>query len=507
MELKKFNKLFVIGLVLIMVQGVFATTLTRSVSSSSVSAGSTITVTLSLHVTTNLISVAPVEDIPQGWTVSGITGGFMHSEKQPDSQGPHRIEWIQLTSDPNVSLSDQTFTYQLQIPSNASGTISFAGSSVIFANKGTNSTDTIGGTQSITIIGTATTTTSTTTTTLPVPAYAVRTFSSTTVRPGASFTVYLNFVVNPAMMPTNVGIAETVPTGWTISSVSNNGLILGGNQITWFFSNTVTNLTNPIQNAGLTYTITAPSTTGVGTFSGTVDYGTGTNAISGSNRVTVQRKSTNNNDFIVTLPSGTMYANNAVAIVVTDSDSKDPVAKAGVDVYLGADNNGQKVAYGTTDENGTFTFTPAAAGQYTIYVDMSRYREYKESLTVSAGAPTTAPTTTAIVTTTQQVTTMPVTTIPVTTTPRVTTTSPPVTEAPATTQPEETTTTLEEVTPTTEPSTTGGGSNMVLIGIVVIIIIAAVVFFLVKGKGKGKPAENGKKGKEEKASKPSDAKA
>jgi hypothetical protein len=497
MELKSFNKLFVIGLVLIMVQGVFATSLTRSTVSSA-SAGSTITVTLNLAVTTNLISAAPIENIPEGWIVSDVTGGFMHSEKQ----GPHRIEWVQLTSDPNVSLTDQSFSYKLHIPANASGTINFDGT-VILSNKGSSGSTTvaIGGTSSFNIIGAATTTTSTTTTTTPVPAYAVRTFSSTSVKPGASLTVHVNFVVNSEMMPTDVGIVENVPSGWTISDVSNKGLVLGGNQVTWFFGTTVTNITNPISSVGLTYTISAPSQTGIATFSGTVDYGTGTNAISGNNRVTIQKKSgSNNDDFIVTLPAQS-YANSAVTISVANGDSKRAVAKAGVDIYLGSGNSGKKVAYGMTNANGTFTFTPADAGTYTVYVDMSDYREAKETLTVKAGTPTTAPTTT-VVTTTQKVTTLPVTTTlaPVTTTRKPTTTAPTTTQAPVTTLPE-TTTTMEEVTTTTLPTGGDSGSNMLLIGIIVIIIIAAVVFFMMKGK-KGKPAENGKKEKAFKASEP-----
>lgn len=494
MELKSFSNLFVIGLVLIMMQGVFATSVTRSTDVSSASAGSTITVTINLDVTTDLIVYQPTEFIADGYTVSDIAGGFVHTEKQD----PHRIEWLQFSQD---AISDQSYSYKLHIPSSASGTLYFDGTAVL-QNLGSNSTNvTIGGTSSIHIVSA---TTSTTTTTLPVPAYAVRSFSSTTVRPSASFTVHVNFVVNPDMMPTDVGIIENVPNGWTISDVSDKGLILDGDQITWFFSTTVTNLTNPIENVDLTYTVKAPSTTGTGTFSGTVDYGTGTDAISGNNHVTVQKKSNNNNDeFIVTLPAQA-YANSAVEIKVTDSDSKKAVAKAGVDIYLGTSSSGKKVAYGITNANGTFTFTPAEAGKYTVYVDMSDYKEAKETLTVSAGTPTTT-------------TTVPVTTIPITTTTKATTTTqettttikattaPTTTEVPVTTLPSETTTTLEDVTDTTVPTGGDGGSNMLLIGIIVIIIIAAVVFFMMKGK-KGKPAENGKKGKEEKAFKASEEK-
>lgn len=317
-------------------------------------------------------------------------------------------------------------------------------------------------------------------------------------------TVSLILSVDETKNLASVGVSEIVPEGWTVTSVSDGGnYFAADHKVEWlFWSQGIA-----VADRTLTYTVSVPSgTTGSKTFSGTVDYGGETNpTIYGRNQVTVSKKSSSNDEFTVTLPDKS-YANQAVIIKVANSDSNKVVAKAGVDVYSGSGNDGTKVAYGMTDENGTFTFTPASSGTYTVYVEMSRYKEAKETLTVSAGVPTTAPTTT-IVTTTQQVTTIPVTTTlaPVTTTQKPATTAPTTTEAPETTMPEETTTT-EEVPETTLPSTGGdSGSNMLLIGIVVIIIIAAVVFFMMKGK-KGKPAENGKKGKEEKAFKASEEK-
>ncbi len=491
MEIKKLNTVLILGLFLVLAQGTFAAvTLTRDLPTSA-AAGSTFTVTLAMVLTGTAPAVVGVtENYPSGWTVSNIALGGVAKT------GPDRIEWIFWSM--GNAVQTQSITYRVTVPSTASGTATFSGT----YDTGT-ATATLGDT-SMTITGGTTTTAATTTTTLPpYPAYATRSMSSS-VKAGGTITVTLALEIDESSALNAVGVSEVVPAGWTVSAISPNGTYFPSTHtIEWlFWANG-----NPVADTTISYRLTVPSgtTTGAKTFSGDVDFGGSTNPTTyGRTQITVAKKSSSNNDFTVTLPEQA-YANTVVAIVVTDQDSKDPVEKAGVDVFLGTDNNGQKVAYGVTDENGTFKFTPAAAGQYTIYVDLSRYKEAKETLTVKAGTPTTAPTTT-VVTTTQKATTMPVTTMPVTTTRIVTTTAPTTTQAPATTQPQQTTTTMEQVTTTTQPTGPSGGSNMLLIGIVVIIIIAAVVFFMMKGKGKGKPAENGKKGKEEKASKPSEAK-
>jgi hypothetical protein len=487
MEIKKLNTVFIIGLFLVLVQGAFATvTLTRDLPSTA-AAGSSFTVTLSMVLTGTAPAVVGVtENFPSGWTVSNIALGGINKT------GPSRIEWIFWSM--GNAVQTQSITYRVTVPSSASGTATFSGT----YNTG-NETTTSGDT-SMTVSGSGSTTTTvatTTTTTIPpYDAYATRSMSSS-VRAGATLTVSLILSVDEEANLPSVGVSEVIPTGWTVTSISNNGTYFAsGHKIEWlFWSQGV-----PVADRTITYTLLVPSgATGTKTFSGTVDYGGTTNpSIYGSTQVTVTKRSSNNDEFIVTLPAQA-YAGNAVTIKVTDSDSKKAVAKAGVDIFQGSGDSGKKVAYGMTDSNGTFTFTPTEAGTYTVYVDMSRYKEAKETLIVSAGAPTTAPTTT-VVTTTQKVTTMPVTTTmaEVTTTRKPTTTTPVTTQA-TTTMPPATTTTLEEVTTTTVPTGGDSGSNMLLIGIIVIIIIAAVVFFMMKGK-KGKPAENGKKDKAFKAS-------
>jgi LPXTG-motif cell wall-anchored protein len=492
MEIKKFNTVFIIGLFLVLAQSVFAaTTLTRDLPSAA-AAGSTFTVTLALDVEGTLVGGGITERFPSGWTVSSISnGGKLNTSAST-------IEWVLF--DMGAPLTDLTRTYQITAPSSASGSAAFSGTLLLNA---TNSINIIGDT-SVSITGSATSTT-TTTTLPPYDAYATRSMVSS-IRSGATLTVSLILSVDETKNLPSVGVSEVIPEGWTVTSISNNGTYFAtGHKIEWvFWSGGIT-----VADRTLTYTVLVPSgTTGTKTFSGTVDYGATTNpAIYGRNQITVSKKSNSNDEFIVTLPAQS-YTNSAVEIKVVDSDSKKAVSKAGVDVFIGSSNSGKKVAYGMTNANGTFTFTPAEAGTYTVYVDMSSYKEAKETLTVKSGAPTTAPTTT-VVATTQKVTTIPFATTtlePVVTTQKPTTTAPITTQAPVTTMPPETSTTMEEVTDTTEPSTGGdSGSNMLLIGVIVIIIIAAVVFFMMKGK-KGKPAENGKKGKEEKASKPSEAK-
>jgi hypothetical protein len=482
MEIKKFNTVLIIGLFLVLAQSVFAaTTLTRDLPSTA-AAGSTFTVTLVVDVDGTLYGGGITENFPAGWTVSDLSGGIL--------KGSARIEWVLFNP---AGVPDTTITYKVTVPSSASGTATFSGN----LNTG-NTTNTLGDT-TVTISGGATTTTTITTTTVPpYDAYATRSMVSS-VRAGTTLTVSLVLSVDETKNLPSVGVSEVVPEGWTVSSISNNGTYFASShKIEWlFWSQGIS-----VADRTLTYNVLVPSgTTGTKSFSGTVDYGGSTNpAIYGRNQVSITKKSSSNDEFLVTLPAQA-YANSAVTVKVADSDSKKAVAKAGVDIFLGSGNSGKKVAYGMTDANGTFTFTPVEAGTYTVYVDMSRYKEAKETLTVKAGTPTTAPTTT-VVTTTQKATTMPVTTTlePVVTTRKTTTTAPVTTQAPVTTMPPQTTTTMEEVTDTTVPSTGGdsGSNNMLLILIVVVIIIAAVVFFMMKGK-KGKPAENGKKEKAFKA--------
>jgi len=181
--------------------------------------------------------------------------------------------------------------------------------------------------------------------------------------------------------------------------------------------------------------------------------------------------------------SGNNTVNEVVTITVLDRTRQDPVDDAEVDVFL----NGKKVAYGLTDDNGVFEFTPTEEGDYLITVDKHNYRHDELSITVSGGAVTT--TTTSTTTTTEATTT---TTSSTTTSSTTTTMAPTTTVAPTTTMAPTTT-----VAPTTTiPAEAPGGIPW--LWIVVIIVIIIIVIYFVAMKGKGAPPEEAEKATEEK---------
>jgi len=185
--------------------------------------------------------------------------------------------------------------------------------------------------------------------------------------------------------------------------------------------------------------------------------------------------------------SGNNTVNEVVTITVLDRTRQDPIDDAEVDVFL----NGKKVAYGLTDDNGVFEFTPTEEGDYLITVDKHNYRHDELSITVSGGAVTTTTTTTTSTTTTTEATTT--TTSSTTTTTRTTTTMAPTTTVAPTTTMAPTTT----VAPTTTiPAEAPGGIPW--LWIVVIIVIIIIVIYFVAMKGKGAPPEEAEKATEEK---------
>ncbi|MBN2250569.1 MAG: hypothetical protein JW724_00660 [Candidatus Altiarchaeota archaeon] len=477
MDVKKYSTIL-IGLFMVLASSVFAdVTVSRDLPSSA-AAGSTFTVTLEMTVTgTAPAAVGLTENYPAGWTVSDVSLAGI-------DQGD-RIEWLFWAMGNPVQ--DQSITYDVTVPASASGTATFSGT------IDTGSTTDIAGDTDVSVTGAATTTTTTTptTTTAPLPAYASRNLPDS-IKPGSSFTVTLNLMIDEDNAPNAVGVSEVFPEGWTISesSIDPAGTYFAAeHKIEWLFWAQG----NPVEDTTISYTITVPSSaTGTETFAGTVDYGGASDpTIGGDTEVDISSTTSKKSKryFVVTLPDEA-YANSPVEIQVADKNTKDPVNKAGIDIFLGADKNGKKVAYGMTDKNGTFTFTPEADGTYTIYVDMSKYKESKETLKVSAGEPTT---TTLVVTTTKPAATTTKPPAP-TTQPPAPTTKPPVptTQPPApTTQPPVPTT--QPPTPTTTPEEPQGGISPLLIGVVVLIILVVVAYFMMKGKGKEKPKTNGKK--------------
>jgi len=176
--------------------------------------------------------------------------------------------------------------------------------------------------------------------------------------------------------------------------------------------------------------------------------------------------------------SGNNTVNEVVTITVLDRTRRDPIDDAEVDVFL----NGKKVAYGLTDDNGVFEFTPTEEGDYLITVDKHNYRHDELSITVSGGAATTTTTTTTSTTTTTEATTT--TTSSTTTTTRTTTTMAPTTTVAPTTTMAPTTT----VAPTTTlPAEAPGGIPW--LWIIVIIVIVIIVIYFVAMRGKEAPPE------------------
>ena len=172
--------------------------------------------------------------------------------------------------------------------------------------------------------------------------------------------------------------------------------------------------------------------------------------------------------------SGNNTVNEVVTITVLDRTRQDPIDDAEVDVFL----NGKKVAYGLTDDNGVFEFTPTEGGDYLITIDKHNYRREEFSITVSGGEVTTTTTTTTSTTTTTEATTT--TTSSSTTTTTTTTTT-------STTRTTTTTTTSTTRTTTTIPAEAPGGIPW--LWIVVIIVIIIIVIYFVAMRGKGAPPE------------------
>ena len=148
----------------------------------------------------------------------------------------------------------------------------------------------------------------------------------------------------------------------------------------------------------------------------------------------------------VTYTPAEPVTNEVIIITVLDSRTDDPVEEAEIDIFL----NGNKVAYGLTNESGQFTFTPTTAGDYSVTIDRRNY--YQEEIVI----PVTAGVTTTTVETTVE------TTIPTTVETTVETTTPP---------------------ETTTPSGGGIGGGTILLIIVGIIVIVVVIFVVTKGKG------------------------
>lgn len=176
-----------------------------------------------------------------------------------------------------------------------------------------------------------------------------------------------------------------------------------------------------------------------------------------------------------------------VVITVTDENRGTPIKNANVDVYFGPEESVKyKVAYGDTDENGQYEFTPTEAGDYLVTVTATRYRKYDLIVSVASCGPET--------------TTMPATTTTVYKPPVIETTTT-VTYTTSSTVRETTSTTVSPVTttvykqpvttvpaPPTPPAKKGTSTTLILL-ILIVILVGVALYMKSKGGGGAPPAE------------------
>jgi len=105
--------------------------------------------------------------------------------------------------------------------------------------------------------------------------------------PGEEIQVTLTMDVVEGNEPNSIGLTEFLPSGWVVTGMSPSGDYSSANsKINWLFSNL---FGLPVQDETLTYTVRVPEgADGSYTFSGTIDYGTGSNPdVAGDTTVSV----------------------------------------------------------------------------------------------------------------------------------------------------------------------------------------------------------------------------
>ncbi len=125
----------------------------------------------------------------------------------------------------------------------------------------------------------------------PTEITTLRTFSSSVAPAGGNLVVTLTVV--PGTEVTDFVIQETVPSGWTILSVNEDGAPLVNDVSVGIVNNEIRIVRlSPLKTSyAFNYTLSVPNTIGVtGLFSGTYDYGygSGTSATSASGTITTQ---------------------------------------------------------------------------------------------------------------------------------------------------------------------------------------------------------------------------
>jgi len=219
-------------------------TLTRNLPGSA-SAGSTFTVTLTMLVDESdpPSAVGVTEYVPQGWTV----GTMSHNGTYTSTED--KIEWLFWYGSEENPVTNQTVTYTVHVPSNASGTNTFTG----YYDCGEVTNPEISGDYSVEI--------------LPI---VVTRYLPSSATAGSSFIVTLDMNIDESDVPDAVGLTEYVPTGWTLTNISHNANYLPDeSKVEWLFWS----LGNPVEDTLIAYTAHVPSNaTGSFSFYGFSDY-------------------------------------------------------------------------------------------------------------------------------------------------------------------------------------------------------------------------------------------
>ena len=240
---------------------------TRSISDTSVEAGDTVTVTVSMYMLSELCGPSIEESIPDGWdfTVKDDDGmTFTSRYNQFGYMG-------------NLSYGDsRTVVYDLTIPQGTEeGVYDITGvlTAILNVTAGQYITPIpIEGDTQITV-GEGSSSNS-----------ALRTISADTVKAGDSFNVTIWFTANQADSTT---ITENVPSGWTLNEVDNDGWSINSNSdnsIEWANTGVEAGTTSTI-----VYEVTVPSQTTAGQYeiAGSVDGSQGDIDVEGDSSITV----------------------------------------------------------------------------------------------------------------------------------------------------------------------------------------------------------------------------
>jgi len=426
-------------------------TVTRSFSTSTPSAGSSLTVTLAMDVTegSEPAAIGITESIPTGWTVT--------STSPTGTEGTDTVEWLFWAM--GEAVEDTTITYVLTVPSSATGAYTFSG----VVDYGGTTDPAVAGSTGVTV-------------SMTHPVTVERSFSDSSPQPGSSLTVTLAMDVTEGSEPDAVGITESYPSDWTVTSSSPTGTTATAGQIEWLFWS----MGEAVEDTTITYVLTIPEDEDFGdvTFTGTVDYGgTVDPDVGGSVEVTVSEEGDRpRRRYMVMTITGGEEAGDVITITVIDRNTEDPLDEVDIDIYL----DGDKVFSELTDDDGIVEFTPTEPGTYLITADRTRYRDEEFEIVVGGEPVTTVPETTVTETTVTE-TTVPETTVTETT---VEETTVPETTVAGTTAP---VTTVPATVPTTVPAEGAPPVPMWLIVLIVLIVIIVIIYFVTKG-GKGAAA-------------------